>query len=345
MTTAGANAGGSRVGTRCAEVRLPASTSNLGAGFDCFGLALQLYLTIRATTVPHSRVACRVRTRGDRENANLPRSAENLIYRAMAYAASREGLKLPPVHLAVHNEIPVRRGLGGSAAAIVGGIKLCTLLTNRQLSEDRVLQYATEFEGHPDNIAATLLGGFVVTCLGARGNIIAVKRSWPPELKIVVVSPDIHVETRLARAALPRMVNHTDAVFNLQRTALFNAALEQRRFDLLWEAMRDRLHQERRQSLVPGLVEALSLPQMPGLVGLALSGAGPSVLAIVDDRIDSITEAIANCFQERGIPAITRRFSIDNDGCQSRVWRPEARAQLNKDFGPGSFSFLPANNR
>jgi homoserine kinase len=319
MATATEPAGETRVGAQAAEVRVPASTSNLGPGFDCFGLAFQLYLTIRATRIGRSRVPCRVRTLGAKENAKLPRTSENLIYRAMAYAASREGVKLPFVYLAAHNEIPISRGLGGSAAAIVGGIKLFTLLTNKQIPENRLLQYATEFEGHPDNVAAALLGGFVITCVGPTGNIVAVKRSWPPELKILVVSPDIRVETRLARAALPRVVNHTDAVYNLQRSALFNAALSERKFDLLWEATRDRLHQQRRQSLVPGLSEALSLPKMPGLIGLALSGAGPSVLAILEDHSESISEAIANCFKQHGIRTSIRRLEVDTDGCRSRV--------------------------
>ncbi|HKZ79408.1 MAG TPA: homoserine kinase [Pyrinomonadaceae bacterium] len=323
MAIATEPAGETRVGARAVEVRVPASTSNLGPGFDCFGLAFQLYLTIRATRIARSRVSCRVRTIGPKENAKLPRTSENLIFRAMKYVANREGEQLPSVYLAAHNEIPISRGLGGSAAAIVGGIKLFTLLTNKQIPENRLLQYATEFEGHPDNVAAALLGGFVVTCVGPLGNVIAVKRSWPPELKIVVVSPDTRVETRLARAALPRVVNHTDAVYNLQRSALFNAALSERRFDLVWEATRDRLHQQRRQSLVPGLAEALSLPKMPGLIGLALSGAGPSVLAIVEDHSESISQTIANCFQQHGIKTSIRRLEVDTDGCRSRVLRTE----------------------
>jgi homoserine kinase len=299
------------------EVRLPASTSNLGAGFDCFGLALQLYLTIRGTVAPQSQVKCRVRVSGGEENSTLSRTGDNLIYRAMAYTAGREGLTLPPVHLAVQNEIPISRGLGGSAAAIVGGIKLCELLCNRELTEAKVLQYAAEFEGHPDNIAATLLGGFVVTCTGRKGEVIAIKRAWPPELRIVIVSPDPRVETKLARAALPRVIDRSDAVYNLQRTALFNAALGEHRYDLLWEAMQDRLHQRRRQSLVPGLGQALALPQRPGLLGLGLSGAGPSVLAIVNKNSEDIAEAIVNCFRGQGIKSTVRQLEIDNEGCHT----------------------------
>lgn len=305
---------------RTVEIRLSASTSNLGAGFDCFGLGLQLYMTIRATSLSFSRPACRVRTILGEENAKLPRTAENLIYRAMAYAAKREGVAVAPVRLAVYNEIPITRGLGGSAAAIVGGIKAFSLLHDRPLADEQILRYATEFEGHPDNVAATLFGGFVVTCTTSE-KVIAVKREWPSELKIVVVSPAMELETRLARLALPRLVSHADAVHNLQRTALFNAALSEHRSDLFWEAMKDRLHQPKRQTLVPGLAEALSLPKAPGLLGIALSGGGPSVLAVADDRFKEIGERIAECFRKRGVPAAVRQLDVDNEGCKTRILR------------------------
>jgi homoserine kinase len=304
--------------TRAVEVRLPASTSNLGAGFDCFGLALQLYLTVRATVDLKSKVKCRVHIRGGKQNASLPRNAENLIYRSIAYVAARESQVLPPLHLAVHNEIPVSRGLGSSAAAIVAGIKLFELLFDFELPNEKVLRYATEFESHADNVAATLLGGFVVTC-NCREGIIAVKRSWPADIKIIVVSPELHLETKLARAALPRLINHVDGVFNLQRAALFNAALFEHRYDLLWEAMQDRLHQQKRSTLIPGLAEALAIPRQPGLLGMALSGAGPSVLALAQDHFEEIGETIAKSFARRGIKTRVRPLDIDSAGCQGRV--------------------------
>jgi homoserine kinase len=259
-----------------------------------------------------------VQIRGTKENTALPHNAENLIYRSMAYVAKREAQDLPPMHLAVHNEIPVSRGLGGSAAAIVAGIKLFELMYDRPLANDQVLQYATDFEGHADNVAATLLGSFVVTCVAA-GSIIAVKRSWPADIKVIVVSPELLLETKLARAALPRVINHVDGVFNLQRAALFNAALFEHRYDLLWEAMQDRLHQRKRSTLIPGLAEALAIPRQPGLLGIALSGAGPSVLALVRDRFDEIGQTIAHRFKQHGIRTKIRQLEIDHAGCQSRV--------------------------
>ena len=297
------------------EVRLPASTSNLGAGFDCFGLALQLYLTIRATVVPRSSVKCRVRTTGTRESSLLPRTAENLIYRAMVHAAKLEGVELPRIDLVVQNQIPIGRGLGSSAAAIVGGIKLFGRLCNIELPDSKILNYATELEGHPDNVGPTLVGGFVVSCVREQ-EVVMLKRPWPAQIKIIVVSPQSQLETKRARAALPSSVSRADAVHNLQRSALFVAALAEERYDLLWEAMQDRLHQDERRSLVPGLAEALALSKMPGLLGIALSGAGPSVLALALDNFEEIGLGIASCFDQQKIKSSVRVLEVDVKGCQ-----------------------------
>lgn len=299
------------------EVRVPASTSNLGPGFDCFGLALKLYLTVRATAVPDAAEPCRVViTGGAKENEVLPRNAVNLIYRAMAFATRREGASLPPVDLNVHNEIPLASGLGSSAAAIVAGIKLGGLITGRDIPDQTIQNYATEFEGHPDNVAASLFGGFLASCTCPDGTVVSAKFAWPAQVRVVVVSPHSQLPTHVARAALPRMVSRHDAVHNLQRSALFISAIAQQRYDVLWEAMRDRLHQPQRESLVPGLREALALPRMQGLLGIALSGAGPSILALVDDNDDEIGACVARCFEARGIEATIRILEVDNEGCR-----------------------------
>jgi homoserine kinase len=297
------------------EVRLPASTSNLGSGFDCFGLALQLYLTIRATVVPKSSVKCRVRTTGTRESSLLPRTAENLIYRAMVHVAKHEGVELPRIDLVVQNQVPIGRGLGSSAAAIVGGIKLFGLLCNIDLPDSKILDYAAELEGHPDNVGPTLVGGFVVSCIRDQ-EVVLVKRPWPGEIKIIVVSPQTQLETKRARAALTPLVARADAVYNLQRSALFVAALAEGRYELLWEGMQDRLHQDERRSLVPGLAEALEVERMPGLLGVALSGAGPSVLALAQDNFEEIGLKIASCFDQHKIKSSVRVLEVDINGCQ-----------------------------
>lgn len=299
---------------RSVKIVIPGSTSNLGPGFDCFGLALKLYLTVSAKAVPGATEPCRVTTTGAKENEVLPRNASNLIYRAMAFAARRKGFSLPPVDVEVHNEIPLASGLGSSAAAIVAGIRLSSLLTGHELADQTMLDYATEFEGHPDNVAASLCGGFVISCLSKDRTVTAAKFDWPANVRVIVVSPHSQLPTHVARAALPRMVTRATAVHNLQRTALFTAALAQQKYDLLWEAMCDQLHQPQRESLVPGLAEALALPRMEGLLGVALSGAGPSILALVTDHADKISDRLADCFTAHKIDSTVRILDVDNDG-------------------------------
>jgi homoserine kinase len=298
------------------EVRVPGSTSNLGPGFDCFGLALKLYLTVRATAVPDSPEPCRVTTTGAKENEALPRNSVNLIYRAMSVAARREQLSIPSIELHVHNEIPLASGLGSSGAAIVAGLKLAGLIAGRDIPDQLIQNYATEFEGHPDNVAAALFGGFLVSSVRGDARVVSAKFEWPSHIRVVVVSPHTQLATHVARAALPRTVTRADAVHNLQRTALFTAAIAQQRYELLWEAMRDRLHQPQRESLVPGLAEALALPQMPGLLGVALSGAGPSIIAFVDGNEREIGAQIESCFRAHQIESTVRTLDVDNVGCR-----------------------------
>lgn len=295
------------------EVRVPGSTSNLGSGFDCFGLALKLYLTVRATVVPNAAQPCHVTTTGAKENEALPRNAVNLIYRAMSFAARSEGTSLPPLEITAHNEIPLASGLGSSAAAIIAGIKLAGLITGKEISNQSILNYATEFEGHPDNVAASLHGGFIASCISSDKTVLSAKFDWPTKIRMVVVSPHSQLPTHVARAALPRTVSRVDAVYNLQRAALFIAAIAQQRYDIIWEAMHDRLHQPQRESLVLGLAAALALPRMPGLLGIALSGAGPSIVGLVEGNEDEIGQRIAKCFK---VESTVRTLDVDNEGCR-----------------------------
>lgn len=298
------------------EVRVPASTANLGAGFDCFGLALDLYLSVRVSVLPSdSSAKSRVRSRGARGSLLLTRDPEqNLILRAMHHAAAREHFEFPPVSLAVHNAIPVASGLGSSAAAIIAGICLAFGIAGRAMNEDSALRYAAEIEGHADNVAAALMGGLVVTSVRPDGSVIVIRKKWPREIRIVAVSPDLELNTTGSRAVLPQMVRREDAIHNLQRSALFIAALEERRFDLLWDAMQDMLHQYCRQHLIPGLAGILSQPRSPGLLGIVLSGAGPSVVALATENFDEIGKSIAAYFENAGLSATIRCLSVPDHG-------------------------------
>jgi homoserine kinase len=305
---------------RSFSVRVPASTSNLGAGFDSFSLALQLYLTVNARVVPDATARCRVTSSGEGGPSGLLSSSEdNLIFQAMSLAAEHEGWALPPVQLEVHNELPLGRGLGSSAAAIVAGLTLSSLICDEKLSPETALRYACEMEGHADNVAAAYHGGWVVSCVKPDGTVLTVTRHWPEELRVVVVSPDALLKTTETRSALPSTLERSDAVHNLQRVALFGAAVEAGAYDLLWDAMQDRMHQPYRQNLVPGLAEALATKPQPGLVGVALSGSGPSVVALANDHLPEIGEAIANSFRSHGMPATVRLLEVDREGCKARV--------------------------
>jgi len=300
------------------EVRVPASTANLGSGFDCFGLALQLYLTVRATLVPDTDERCRIRSRGEDGSALLPRAPEkNLIVRAMRFAAERQSLTLPPMRLAVHNGIPLTSGLGSSAAAIVAGISLCALTTGSEIPDQTALGYAAELEGHADNVAAALHGGLVITCASPSGSVLALKKRWPPEIRIVVVTPHVAVETAHARAVLPPAVSRADAVHNLQRAAVLAARIFSGQSLLQPTFFDDRWHQPYRASLLPGLTEALRFTH-PDLLGVCLSGAGPSILAFARKDGATIGEALRRLLLSRGIEA--RSFILTPDQRGAKGW-------------------------
>lgn len=297
------------------DIRVPASTANLGAGFDCLGLALDLYLHVRATVISVPGAHAVARSRGVSGTAELPTSPEeNLIFRAMTHTAEHEGFHLPPVRLAIQNDIPVAAGLGSSAAANVAGSVLAFAVGGQLLAKDVALQCAAEMEGHADNVAAAMLGGLVVTFTRGDGTVDAVQKRWPKMIRIVVVTPKLTLETKKSRAVLPKMIDHADAVHNLQRSALLIAALDERQYDLIWDALQDRVHQSYRQALIPGLDEALAVPRMHGLMGVALSGAGPSVIALAIDNFDEIGREIVRRFQSRGLAATFQTLEATQEG-------------------------------
>jgi homoserine kinase len=299
---------------RAIEVRVPASSANLGAGFDCFGLAMGLYLNVRARVIVGQKEGCDVKYSGQGADS-LPRNADNLIYRSAMLLAEREGFRLPALELEVTNEIPLGGGLGSSAAAIVAGVLVGAEFAGRHVRPERLLSCASEIEGHADNVAAALHGGWVVLAQTSNG-VVVVRRPWPAAIRAVVVSPDAQIDTRASRKKLSAEVSREDAVFNLQRVALFSAAIDAGRPDLLREAMRDRLHQPQRRTLVPGLTEALELFKRPGLLGVALSGAGPSVLAFATGRCQAIGEDIAAAFARHGVQSTVRVLAAGVSGAR-----------------------------
>lgn len=299
------------------QITVPASTSNLGASFDACGLALALYLKV---TVEEQASGFEIIPSGEGAN-QVPRDESNLIARVARFVAARRNRKISGARLFVDSQIPLARGLGSSSSAIVAGISVYEALACERLSEEEFFGYALNFEGHGDNLAPGLLGGLVVACVigeGEEKTLATIKRAWPEEVKIVLAVPRFEMNTDEMRKAIPKEVTLSDAVFNLQRASLLQALISERRFDLLSEALRDRLHQPFRAPHGPGLAEALSLndetDKHKGLLGVAVSGAGSTVIAFATDSFSEIAAAMSDRFRSCGEVVRTLQVEVDNRG-------------------------------
>ncbi|SEN34741.1 homoserine kinase [Lihuaxuella thermophila] len=275
------------------EVIVPCSTANLGPGFDSVGMALDRFL--RLSFSPADQL--HVETVG--ENLEGVSSGEdNLVIRVMKKAFALQGLSLPAFSLRMKSEIPLTKGLGSSAAAIVGGLVAANHLLGSPWDRDDLLQMAMEWEGHPDNVGASLYGGVVVgTWDGERAYLIS---GEPPDLPVVAAIPNQPLSTRRAREVLPDSYSRAEAVLSSSRSNLLVAALFTRRFDLLKAAMRDAFHQPYREALVPGLKEVLSDACDQGALGVALSGAGPTIIAFASEK-ERIQAYFREKFRELGV--------------------------------------------
>lgn len=258
-----------------AHVRVPASSANLGPGFDALGLALALYNEVVARESDGVRVTVQGEGAGQ-----LPTGEANVVARGVRAAYQAAGRPFPGCTLACVNRIPLARGLGSSAAAWVGGLVAGNALLGGPLDRATLLSLAARAEGHPDNVAAALYGGLTVSAGGPDG-ATAVTLPVPADLRWVALIPDIPSATAEARAVLPATVPREDAVFNIQRVALLLAALQARRLDAVRAALADRLHEPYRQRLFPWMPDVVEAARKAGALGCVLSGAGPSLLAVV----------------------------------------------------------------
>ena len=289
--------------------RVPASTSNLGAGFDALSLALQMYLDVEVREAQQTGIV----TRGVSVES-IPLGPDNLILRVAQRTAELRGRILPALELMINNDIPLARGLGSSAAAIVAGVTCYELICGDRLSEDDFFRCAMEFEPHPDNLAAALHGGLISAATSAAGDVFVSRLDVAQGVTPLVVIPEFELSTAKARDVLPDTYSRADTVFNVQRSALTIAALTNGQWSLLREAMRDRMHQPFRSPLIPGLDEVLAL-DAPGLHGIALSGAGPTVFALTAaGRAESVGASIVSIFAKHGIAAAARKVKIDKKG-------------------------------
>jgi homoserine kinase len=290
------------------QVRVPATTANLGCGFDILGLALQLYnsFTLTLTPEPGWRVSLP-------PGIDLPTHDDNLVYQAARQLFERVGFTPTGLHLSLSIDVPLARGLGSSSTAIVGGLVAANQLTGATLDRDTLLAMAVDLEGHPDNVTPALMGGLTLSYT-ANAHHHYLPLPFPQELIVIVAIPDFELSTAYARSVLPAQVSRADAVFNCSRTALLVSALQNRRYDLLATAMDDRLHQPYRAPLVPGMAEALTAAYAAGALGVALSGAGPTLVAIAQEAKDTIATALQDAFQHHAISCQTLMLHADTVG-------------------------------
>ncbi len=275
-------------------MRVPGSSANLGPGFDALAVALKVWLECRFA--PNNTLSIEVSGR----DANLiPANDENLIWKTALAVAARARLPLPPVHLVINNDIPIGKGLGSSAAALTAGVLIAERLLDLRWKPARILDEAARLEGHPDNVAACVLGSIVASGTEPGGLTRAIRLDMPEKFDIAVVVPDFGVPTKEARAVLPDCYSQADVVFNVQRTALLIAALATGDSSAFPMALEDRLHQPFRTQLVPGLAEILRL-RRTGLLGCALSGAGPAVLVFFERGAESVCDMVRNVFAMNG---------------------------------------------
>ncbi len=264
-------------------VAVPASIANLGPGFDTLAVAVRLYLRLDAELI-HGKGELRFEFEGNALDG------ENYIERAFRFLANQSSLAFPSLYVKVNSDIPMKSGLGSSAAATVAGLRLYEAVAG-PLSRQGLLNAACALEHHPDNVAAALLGGLTCSCQLPDRSVAAVQIAWPEELQFLVFTPDYALSTTQARQVLPDSIAREDAVFNLQRVALLIHCLQSRNYGLLREALSDRLHQPYRQHLVPGLQRALAL-EHPELLGVCLSGAGPSIVAMATDNVEAVADLL-----------------------------------------------------
>lgn len=291
-------------------VRAPASSANLGPGFDSLGLSVPLYTTLRVTPQDVTEVV----PLGP-ELENTPADESNYVYKAMLLAAKRAGQDLPPARIEIETEVPLARGLGSSAAALVAGVVAGNELLGRPLDDPAVLDVTAREEGHPDNVAPALFGGIVVATLDKLGTHY-VRLDPPANLGVTVLVPDFELSTSKARAVLPREYSRADAVHALSHAALLAAALAGGRLDLLRHAMQDYIHQIWRAPLVPGLSDILDDAHKHGALGAALSGAGPTVLCFHDTREDTarLHTYLHGVMTKNGLTGRVMDFPIDTAG-------------------------------
>ncbi|MGI6453830.1 MAG: homoserine kinase [Syntrophomonadaceae bacterium] len=278
-------------------VRVPATSANLGPGFDTLGIALQLFLQVAVETSPNGT---RIIFCGDGEELVEEETDNNLIKKAIDYVYAQVGLNPPYLRMTIQNAIPIKRGLGSSAAAIAAGVFLGNELLNNPFTVDQLIKLAVDLEGHADNIVPAIIGG-LTTVLETEQGILYHKVPVPGGLTAVVAVPDFTLSTEKSRSVLPPKTDLAYVKKNLQRACFLLAGMFHNDLHSINTAMEDFIYQPARKGLIPGFDKVVDEAIKAGALGVALSGAGPSVIAFTVSNQDAIGRAMAAAFNNHGI--------------------------------------------
>ena len=307
------------------SVKVPATSANIGPGFDCLGLALPIYntITIEETVLPGTGIEINMMTE-DEEAIDemifddIPRDENNIVYKAVEMLYNSIGQEPSELKINIQSQIPITRGLGSSAAVIVGGLIAANKLLGSPADETALLSIATEVEGHPDNVAPAILGGFVLASQEDDGSIVYRKLNWPNEWDITVCIPDFELSTNIARSVLPENVPMQDAIFNAKHLAMLIDAVNTKDEKLMKTALHDKLHQPYREKLVPGMKEIMeAFKHEDGVLGCVLSGAGPTLLIISHKYdLDKIKSAVKEIWEPQSVKVDIRTLKVEQNGAE-----------------------------
>ena len=304
------------------SVKVPATTANLGPGFDCLGMALPIYntVTIEETVLPGTGVEINVladeSVGEDFSIEHIPMDENSIIYKAVELLYNSIGQSPSELKINIHSQIPIARGLGSSASVIVGGLIAANELLGRPADEAALLSIASEIEGHPDNITPAFVGGMTMASWEEDGSVIYRKLPWNDDWKLMICMPDYELNTEISRSVLPKEIPLSDAVYNLKRSAMFVEALYTKDEELLKLSLKDKIHQPYRQKLVPGMTEIMdNLKHTNGVIGTVLCGAGPSILIIYNGiGVSEIKEIVSNSWNYFNVKTNFLNLPIEKEG-------------------------------
>lgn len=306
------------------NVKVPASSANIGPGFDCLGMALPLYniITIEETVLPGTGIEINIMSKDESIDEstfeNIPKDENNLVYKAIEMLYNSIGQEPSELRINIQTGIPIARGLGSSSSIVVGGLLAANELLGRPADEKALLAIATEVEGHPDNVAPAILGGLVLATQENDGTLSYCKLDWPDEWDITVCVPEFQLATEISRSVLPKEVPMQDAIFNAKHLGMMIQAINTKDSKLMRLAMKDRLHQPYREKLVPGMHEIMeAFKHEDGVLGCVLSGAGPSLLIVsYKYDLDKIKSIVKETWELQNIKSEIKTFKIENEGAE-----------------------------